>query len=387
MGKYLSRDLKVLSTAFFFIFMGGSFQQFLIPYLQKTTSWGAMKCSTILMVVYSTFLFWRILVNYSIRVLGDYFSIFLGSLTYSGFVLLLFMTKRYPLLLSAASVWGWGAAALWIVGNTLVLDAERRSRYGMASGVFYFATHAGFAVGVMMLGRIGELFGEDWAILSAFFAMLVGNAVILLVPKKRVERESNIKTILSMMTSAKVKIVGFFLFASSLGFGLMLGAFTGVAKERGFAYLANAAVFAPLARAILSFLGGVVSDKLGRGKTLFLTFAISFLGLGLASIRSNIVTLGFSALGMGLQGGLIPVVASAIIGDYYMAERRPLAFSATFVWRDLGVVVSLFLGQYLSSLFGGVSVSFLAFAIIFLVCALLSLILIKHEGRQSQQNR
>jgi len=76
MDKYLSRDLKVLSVAFFFIFIGSSFQQFLIPYLQETTSWSAMKCSVILMVVYSTFLLWRLFVNYTIKLLGDYLSIF-----------------------------------------------------------------------------------------------------------------------------------------------------------------------------------------------------------------------------------------------------------------------------------------------------------------------
>lgn len=382
MGKYLSRDLKVLSLAFFFIFMGASFQQFLIPYLQETTSWSSMKCSTILVMVYATFIFWRIFVSYSIPVLGDYLSIVLGSLTYSGFVAILYLTKQYHLLMFAAFVWGWGAASLWIVSSTQVLDAARESRYGMASGVFYAATHAGFAVGVMVLGRMGERFSKDAMLLSAFAAMVIGNIVMLFVPRKRVKRESDIRVIFSMMRAAKVKIVGFFLFASSLGFGFLLGAFTGVAegKENSFVYLANAAFLFPFARFILSFLGGAISDKLGKAITLFLAFIISSLGLFLAGIWSNIVTAGFSAFALGIQGGLVPVAAMAMIGDSAPAERRHLAFGALFVWRDLGVVVSVFLGQYLRLLLGGFRSCFLVFACIFLFCALLSVVLVRQEA-------
>lgn len=381
MNKYLSRDLKVLSVAFFFIFIGSSFQQFLIPYLQETTSWSAMKCSVILMVVYSTFLFWRLFVNYTIKLFGDYLSIFLGSLTYSGFVLVLYLTKQYPIIILVAIVWGWGAAALWITSSTQVLDAAKASKYGMASGIFYCATHLGFAFGVFMLGNIGERWGLDYSVLTAFFAILVGNVAILLVPKKKVKREFDIRIAFSMMLDPKIKIVGFYLFASSLSFGLMLGAFTGVAKEHGLAYLAGAAVFAPIARAILSLVGGLVSDRLGRGKTLFISFAVSFIGLLLAGLWSNMVTLAFSALSLGLQGGLVPVATMAIIGDSIPSERRHLGFSATFVWRDLGVVVSLFLGQYLSSLMGGFRGTFLIFSAIFMICAMLSLPLIKREKK------
>jgi MFS family permease len=379
LNKYLSRDLKILSVAFFFIFMGSSFQQFLIPYLQKSTTWSAMKCSVILMVVYSTFLVWRVFVNYTIKWLGDYLSIFLGSLTYSGFMLSLFLTKQYPLIILSALVWGWGAAALWITSSSQVLDASKSSQYGMASGIFYCATHLGFAVGVFLLGNIGEKFSGDHAVLTAVLAIIIGNILILFVPRRNTPRESKIGIAFTMMLEPKIRIVSFLLFSSSLSFGLMLGAFSGVAIKHGFAYLAGTAVFAPIARSVLSLLGGLISDRLGRGKTLFLSFVISTIGLLSAGLWSNIATLAFSALSLGLQGGLVPVSAMAIIGDSVTSERRHLAFSATFVWRDLGVVLSLFFGQYLSSKMGGFNGTFIIFACVFLICALISLSLIKHE--------
>lgn len=340
-----------------------------------------MKCSLILMVVYATFLFWRIFVNYSIKILGDYLTLILGSLTYSGFVLTLYITKQYYILIMGALVWGWGAAALWITSSTQVLDASKKSRYGTASGIFYCATHLGFAVGIALLGRIGHKFNGDNAILTAFIVIVIGNFILLFVPKNKVERNFDVQIAFSMMMDTRVKIVGFFLFVSSFGFGLMLGAFSNVAKEHGFAYLASAAVFAPLARAILSLLGGAISDKLGRGKTLFLSFLISFLGLASAGIRSNITTLGFGAFSLGVLGGLVPVSAMAIIGDSVPTEKRHLAFSATFVWRDLGVVISLFLGQYLSMVFGEVRTTFISFACIFLICSVLSFVLIRYEHK------
>lgn len=379
MEKYLSRDLKVLSIAFFFMFLGSSFQQFLIPYLQGTTSWGAMKCSGILMMVYASFLVWRVLVVYSIPFLGDYLSILLGSVTYTGFVAVLYLSKQYPILMLAAFVWGWGAASMWIVSSTQVLDAARESKYGMASGIFYAATHAGFALGVLILGRMGQRFGNGAILLTAMSAMFIGNLVMILVPKRRVKRENDIKIIFSMMKTSKVRIVGFFLFASSLGFGFLLGSFTGMAKEHNMVYLANSAFFFPLARFVLSFSGGLISDKLGRAMTLFLSFIISALGLLIAGLWSNIITMAFSAFSLGLQGGLVPVAANAIIGDSATPERRHLAFGALFVWRDLGVAFSVFLSQYLRVIFGGFKPTFLVFAGIFALCGLLSIILVKRE--------
>lgn len=382
MGKHFSRDLKVLSLAFFFLFMGASFQQFLRPYLQETTSWGGMKISTILILLYTIIMFWRIFIQYSVRVLGDYLSIVLASLTYSGFVATLYLTKQYPLLIVAAAVWGWGGASLWIASSTQVLDAARESRYGGASGIFYAATHLGFAVGVMMLGRMQERFGNDAMLLSALAAMVVGNAIMLFVPRKRVARESGIRAIFSIMRTGKARIVSFFLFASSLGFGFLLGAFTGVAqaREQSFVYLANAAVLFPLARFVVSLSGGAISDKLGRAKTLVLPFIVSSLGLFLAGVWSNIITIGISAFGLGILGGLVPVAAMATVGDSATKERRHLAFGALFFWRDLGVVFSLSLGQFLLARLGDFRQCFLIFGCIFLFCAFLSIILVRQEA-------
>ncbi|MBD3184019.1 MFS transporter [Candidatus Poribacteria bacterium] len=382
MGKYISRDLKILSIAFFFLFMGSSFQQFVRPYLQESTSWSEMQISAILITLYSVIMVWRIFIQYSVKLLGDYFSIVLASLTYSGFVLVLYLTKQYPLVILAALVWGWGGASLWIVSSTQVLDAVSQSRYGRASGIFYGATHAGFAIGVLLLGRMGQQYGKDAILLTALTAMVIGNVAMLSVPRRRVNRETGIRTLFSVMRSTKAKIVSFFLFASALGFGFLLGAFTGVAraKEESFIYLANAAFLFPLARFIVSLVGGSISDKLGRAKTLILPFFVCSAGLFLAGLWSNIFTIGISAFGLGLLGGLVPVAAMAIIGDSANIERRHLAFGALFFWRDLGVVFSLSLGQYLLVRLGEFHQCFIIFAFIFLVCALLSIVLIKREA-------
>lgn len=382
MKKYLSSDLKTLSLAFFFLFMGASFQQFLRPYLRESTTWSEMRISTILIVLYAVIMVWRIFIQYSIRLFGDYLSIILASFTYSGFVITLYLTKQYSVLVLAATVWGWGGASLWIASSTQVLDASRESRYGGASGIFYGATHLGFAIGVMLLSRMQAKFGNDAIPLVALSAMLIGNMLLLFVPRKQVTRETGIRIVFSMMRSTKAKIVSFFLFASSLGFGFLLGAFTGVAqaKEQSFVYLANAAVFFPLARFAVSLSGGFISDKLGKGKTLVLPFILSSLGLLFAGIWSNMLTIGISSFGLGLLGGLVPVAAMAIIGDSTGSERRHLALGALFFWRDMGVVFSLFLGQFLLIRLGDFRPCFFIFACIFAVCAFLSMALVKREN-------
>ncbi len=110
-----------------------------------------------------------------------------------------------------------------------------------------------------------------------------------------------------------------------------------------------------------------------------LKLVLSSLGLFLAGIWSNSFTIGISAFGLGLLGGLVPVAAMAIIGDSATKERRHLAFGALFFWRDMGVVFSLCLGQFLLARLGDFRLCFLIFACIFILCAFLSMILVRRE--------
>jgi predicted MFS family arabinose efflux permease len=373
--------LIVLSGAFFFIFMGaGAQQQFLIPYLKGTTNWGAMKYSSVLAAVYLSFMVWRIFVGYSIRALGDYRSIVLGCLTYTAFVATVLFTKRFPAIIAMGALWGWGAASMWIVSSSQILNVSHRTHYGTASGIFYFCTHVGFTVGVLVLSLIQTRWDSDALYQTALGLALIGNAILLFVPRRPIKRDARpVREILKMMRTNKVRIVAALQFAAALGFGLLLGVFADfISDEYGNPYLLLTVLF-PSARAVLSLSGGILSDRLGRAHIFFVAFLLSALGLFVAAVWTHPITVALSILALGFQGGIVPTVSMALIGDSVLPERRHLAFGAIFVWRDLGVVIALLGGQFLRIRLGGVSPAFLLFGAIFLVCALLSTRLARQE--------
>ena len=81
----------------------------------------------------------------------------------------------------------------------------------------------------------------------------------------------------------------------------------------------------------------------------------------------------FSVGCLGLVSGVVPVSVTACTGDWFEPARRALGLGAAFVWRDLGMVVSLLAGQYLVRLSGSVSMPLFAFGALFVACGFVSL--------------
>jgi len=297
------------------------------------------------------------------------------------------MTDSFIGLILIAVLWGWGAASLWVTSGAQILDASDKSRYGAASGLFYMMTHIGFALGVFVYGRILGHYGptqlehaHNVRLFVTAGAMIVGTLIIFGLPKSQIDRKANLRKFFAFMKLPKFVIAEFLQFSSAIGFGILLGLFSDYIKdEYGSAYLSITAIFYPLARAFLSFGGGALSDRLGRGKTLFISFIIGSIGLFVAGVSQSLFTAGLAAFSLGFQGGLIPPISMAIIGDDIKPQSRHLALGAIFVWRDLGVVLALLLGPSLTLVLKSFQFTFIIFSAIFLICAFISIILIKYE--------
>jgi len=389
--SFISPNLIILSSAFFFLFFGSAHQQYLKPYFSEVLGWGPLKGSIVIATVYISFMFWRLFICYSIKLLGDFRSIILGAATYSLFVMSLLLTDSFIGLIFMAVIWGWGAASLWITSSAQVLDASYKSRYGATSGLFYMMTHLGFATGIFTYGRILDYYksvpltyAHNVRLIITLIAMVIGNLILFKLPKQQIEREVNLRQIFVFMKMPKFTIAGFLQFASALGFGILLGLFSDYIKdEYGSAYLSITAVFYPLARASLSFGGGALSDKLGRGKTLFVSFIIGSIGLFIAGIWTSLITASLAAFSLGFQGGLVPPISMALIGDDIKPQRRHLALGAVFFWNNLGVVIALLLGPSLKLMLKSFQSTFGIFSVIFLICAIASVILIKYEQKET----
>jgi len=278
-------------------------------------------------------------------------------------------------------------------------------------------THLGFAAGILAYGGILEYYSStklahahDVRLIVTAMAMVIGTSIMFILPKHKIKREANLRQIFAFMKIPKFAIASFLQFASALGFGILLGLFSDYIKEEyGSAYLSitshlrmqcsSCAMLlvcnaprvqcsedamllvcnAPRVRAFLSFGGGALSDRLGRGKTLFISFVIGAVGLLIAGFWQSLTAAALAAFSLGFQGGLVPPISMAIIGEETKSQRRHLALGAVFFWRDLGVVLALLLGPSLKLMLKSFQSTFGIFSIIFLLCAIVSVILMRTE--------
>lgn len=368
-------DLAVLSAAFLFIFMGtGALQQLLIPYLEQTTAWGAMRASLVLATVYLSFVLWRLFGGYSIRALGDYRAIVVGATMYTLFAAAVLVYPRLWALLLAAFAWAWGAALLWITGSAHVLDASQREHYGRSAGIFYAATHVGFVIGLTVLGLLLREFGGRGMLLGAVAMTAVGNVICLFVPRRDFPRDlPSFPAVLRLALGRAGRIVAVIQFAAATGYGLLLGVFaSSIQHDYGIRFVAAITLAFYLVRAAVSPFAGALSDRFGRARVLAGGFALSGAALLIPVAVPSAGSLAFAAA---VLGGLTATVLAgvlAFVGDTADSTSRQAMVAGMYVWRDLGVAVTILLGQYLRVLFGGFQAAFLLFALLFFVCAWLA---------------
>ncbi len=381
-------DVFIMGISFLFIFMGaGALQQFLISILKRTADWPLLGYTTtsILAMVYFSFMCWRIFIGITLRRLGFYLSILVGGITYLCFTLTVFFSRDYFLLLAAAAVWGWGACSMWIAASTQVFLAAKRTKYGLCTGLLYGFALSGYAVGVFLLGEIQRYFGDQAVVSAAVLFTSLGVAVLFFLPRRRSTFAAlKLGRIWQMARSPSFLAAGFFLFTAAISYAILLGVYAGfIDKAIGAGFVGRITVFFYLARVVASFLGGPISDRLGRGVVLragFLLAAFGFIATVLVAGRfskgaafqglqySNLI---LSSLFLGLQVGVIPVATTSFVGDALAQEQRHLGLGAIFFWRDLAMVITLLGGEALVVHFS-FETTILLFAIIFIGCAIVA---------------
>ncbi|MGQ9731548.1 MAG: MFS transporter [Candidatus Zipacnadales bacterium] len=380
------RAIFTLATANLFLFMGaGAQQQYLASYLNRITNWNGLTRASIIAAIYLSMLVFRLGNVWLLRRWPDRRQTLVGSITYTGFCVvmaLFFLYPRYGIAMGAALLWGWGGAALWAGSSLQVLAAtERRHRHGTGIGLLYTTTHLGFWLGVIVLGQVYERLPEQSLgalYLWAAAVTLVGNLILLMTPRlPGVKPEPpSLADLLSMLAKAKAQIAGFLQFASALTFGIMLGVLGDLVQAQfGADMLWIVAHWYPAARLAWSLASGVLTDRLGHTPVLVGAFLFTTASLLACAGWPTPTTLAIAAASFGLLGAAVPVVASALVGDSAAPERRPLAYGAIFAFRDAGVVIAAMVGQVLLSHLGDFRSLFLTFAGVFALCGVVAITL------------
>ena len=382
-----------LAVGFAFLFCGASHQQFLINYLRGPLGWQESVAQVLLATVYVSFAAWRLLVSHTLIRLGGRRSILLGAATYPAFVLAILAASYSSgaawgvwLCFAAASAWGWGAASMWITSGTHILSAARSTSYGTATGVFYAGTNAGFAVGVVLFAALlnwvpSPLTGERWRLLGTAAVMLVGIAVLTRVRPDDSQLPTRPGNPLRILARPELRMAAFLMFSGAIGFGLMLSVYPNYLRETVTLSVLGAAALSPLARAVLSLTGSPFSDRWGRGRVLLVSFGISATGVAISVVYPSGWSASVAALMLGLQGGLVPPIATALIGDVTEPEERPAALGAVFFWRDVGVVMVFAVSILRAATGFTIAARTLmgAFAVVYALCAIVCASLVRGQ--------
>jgi len=343
------RQVLGLALTFFLLFLGaGAFQQFLGQTLGGTESAGRLR-TTLLAVLYGSFLVWRIGAAWTARWMGEWGAILFGALCYGLLPTLVLLGAPPGVLLVGAAAWGFGAASLWVAGGTRVLRLSRQSRYGRGASAIYVGTLSGLALGLIVQSLLARRWGPAVIPWWAAGMSLAGAAVAASLARGGPRQERPTWPVFrSLLLDRHILLAGVMLFASGLTYPVLLSTFGDeVVSRSSVGALGLVAVWFHVPKAVLSYLGGWASDRWGRGWTLAAGFAGGAVGLVLAGLLRHTTGLALAAFCLGIPSGMVPVVATALVGDRVKGPRRMMALGSLFVWRDGAVVVGLVAGALL----------------------------------------
>lgn len=336
--------------------------------------WSPVEVTSILVILYFSFMIWRILIPASQRLLGDKWSMVLAPGAYLLVPVGILLGLNYWLIIAFAAVWGWGAAGLWQTGPVWLYDATNRKRRGLWAGVLYVAVFLGLAIGAKAQGLAAERSGRQ-AILA--LATLPGAAAMLaalaLPRRKAIAAALSVASVKMIVLSKRLVLLGILLLASATAYGLILSAFRdNIEHMFGPAALGTMLACYFGIRLVVSIAGGHLSDVFARRAviaTAFLAGSAALLAAGACEARWTFVV---AACCLGLVSGVVPVSATACAGEWFPPEKRSLALGAAFVWRDAGMVSSLIAGRLLASARGDFASPIFVFAAVFAVCGIVS---------------
>lgn len=380
-GAKSGRVAALLIAAYFLVFAGpGAIQGFLKNVLP---AWGPVKVTSILAAVYFSFMFWRMLVVSTQRILGDRLSFAAGLASYSlmpAYLLAIIAFRLQPdywALIVIALAWGWGSASLWQTGPVWLYDVTASNRRGLWAGVLYMLVFLGLIIGARLQGYAASTGDATLLLILALTpgALAVIFATLLPARQARSERLS-FDAIKSVLSDRRVMLLGLLLFISSTAYGLLLGVFRDRIQEAfGASAVGVVLSYYFATRLVISVSGGHSSDLLARRTVVAAAFFVGGAALSLASVREDMTSLLGAAVCLGLVSGVVPVSATAFAADWFAAERRSLALGAAFLWQDCGMVISLLAGQYLVQATNGFRVPLMMFSFLFLVAAALTFVL------------
>jgi len=366
MNNNISKEVKILSIAFLFIFLGfNGVQQYLTAYFSE------IKLPNVgfnsLVLIYLFFLIFEPLSAIIISKYGAKKCMILGSLFYFLFIISLLNPSVIITYLTSALL-GIAASLLWTGQTSYLIRVSEEKSYGASTGFFSSFQSFGSAIGVFTSGILIARFLFKTSFLIFSFFPLLGLLLLLFLRDLKVKEEAKgikglglIKKLFLSKTALKLSIFGFSLqFIYGLVIGIIPIEINKFISLPFVGFLSSMFYILPI---ISSYFLGRLSDIIGRVKMISISFYLVILGLIVLFFSSSTIYLIIGIFLIALYRSISFPLGLALVGD--VASKENIDFLTAFFWMFTGMgVVSALL---ISNLFQSAKIIYLTSIIIILI--------------------
>ena len=347
MFKSIPKEVKILSLAFLFIFLGyDGVQQYVTTFFQSRGSINVGFNSLIL--IYLFFTLSNLLSGVFVHAYGSRKSMTIGVLSYFIYIISILSGSQVVIYITSSLI-GISASLLWTGQNSYLIRSSNKNSYGINSGFFYSLLLIGSGLGILLFGfLLPKLsFKLSFLIFSTF--PLIGLFLIFKLRKIKIEQKTNKLQLVKKSVTSKIALrLGSFVFSFMFIVGLAIGILPLQIKDiLGIEYIGPiSSLFFMIP--ILSYIVGKISDKKGRKISITSCYLLSVIGLILLYLF-NSISLVFGVIILAISRAIFLPNSSALIGD--ISTKNNLEFIAALfgLLRILGILLALILSNLIKT--------------------------------------
>ncbi|CAA6822266.1 MAG: Major facilitator superfamily MFS-1 [uncultured Sulfurovum sp.] len=339
-------NLNKLSYGFALLFIAiGSILQYITPYFyaQGKEDMGFK----ILIILYFCIFTANFIAPYFIRRFGSQKMIVLTTIAYIVSIVAMIMDNTF-VIYTGTILLGLAGAILWNSQNNYLVGISNAHNRGANSGFFVAVYGVGYALGIVVLGYLIEMFSYQ----DAFYMMIIFafGGLYLFVKMDTLEgevREKSSDSIFMIRSLTLFKSVLSSSFIQSILFGLVISLVPLhvqiVTQSPMYVGILSAMFFImPL---LLSMVIGKFSDKHGRGKIILLGVLIALLGLLAFHFSETLLGLVVAMVLVSIAQAILFPMFIALQGDISTKENQALITNLFVLFKYIGMVLGVILGD------------------------------------------
>jgi MFS family permease len=336
----VSRDVRMLSLAFMFIFLGYNGVQQYVTAFFSDAGLVDLGFQSLILVYFSMILSAPLAAVASSRYGAKKCMVF-SSLFYSLYIILL-VSKSAPLIYIGSCLLGLAASFLWLGENCYLIRASERRSYGESTGFFSSLQQLGSAIGIIALGFLAAVIMPGASFLAFSIFPVLGFLLLCRLGDSKPGRKVGLGILRKSFGSRTALRLSFNWFAISFVYGLSIGIIPlAIMGTLGISYIGILLSLFYILPVIFSYFFGRLSDTRGRMKMVAFSYAFILAGLASLYLSSIPVLLVLGTVFLAMSWAVIFPVNHALYGDVSREDRLESMSTLFGIASNLGIITAL----------------------------------------------